>query len=691
MHYFQKVKEITRLNISDSLLTSLVFEMSRFSDKEFTAEVQRIQKDNNVVLDTPTRRQLRKKFYYGDIISDASLFPIKQCDYDSKKIEEAFEDCYNRLNTYDPVRIIESMKKRVAALEGNISPDCHMKDWLKNFESRRKNKLYSFVCIRVDQESFKESDYNESILTNLILKTYDSLENYRYLALIIQGELFDRENKCVTWELLYKAGIYAENFIQYKNEFFPFHKSEQIDNLTHFLNERKIKNASKLAEDLYSCISTGYRFEDCYISDNQDCKIALFKKIELDPAHIPCPSCNTIIQSGNSYPELFLRSWECKNPECPDRSKSGRGKRFDEYGVYRYFKLVENNKDNRIDDKLYQAFRRDVFNHENDWIKFLIKEYTYSKEKVFMYNINIKHKYNRIPVEFDPENLPIINNAVSSYPELPIVSFYRNVLKNITLNKGSSKLTKDLEIINDNSTSYIQSLKPGQIGTAITSPPYYNAREYSQWETMIMYFVDMIINCKVVYNSLARGGYYLYNIGDIVSEDNIYVKSNMSKHRVQLGFWSSMIFEIAGYTLTGNIIWDKGEVQSRRNSTVNLFSGYVKCINCYEHILVFRKGDYEKLSNSVERITPVIKINSKGENTYKHTAPYPIELVNLIKPYLDEKRYVLDPFLGSGTTLKWCKKTGTKGVGTELDKEYFELCKKNIFESNDQITVYDIM
>ena len=409
----------------------------------------------------------------------------------------------------------------------------------------------------------------------------------------------------------------------------------------------------------------------------------------MDNSNVPCPSCNTIIQSGNSYPEVFLRSWECKNPSCPDRSKSGRGKRFDEYGVYRYFKLVENDKDNLISTDLYQSFRRDIFNHNNDWRDFLIKEYTYSNEKIFMYNCTIDNVHNRILVNYDTSTMMRPKNSVSIYDELPIVILFNRILNNVNFSSGDKLLNDDLEIINDNSTYFVQTLKEGQIGTAITSPPYYNAREYSQWGTMIMYFVDMLLNCKAIYNALAPNSYYLYNIGDIVSEDNIYVVSNMSKHRLQLGFLSCMIFELAGYNLTGNIIWDKGEVQSKRNSTVNLISGYVKCINCYEHILVFRKGNYEHLSNSVEQITPVIKINNRGENTYKHTAPYPLELVELIKPYVNKELYILDPFLGSGTTLKWCRLNKLKGIGTELNSTYYELCKNNIYGINEQLSFFD--
>jgi len=689
MSYFEKVKEIVKLDIPDELLTAIVFEMGRFSDKGFTYEIHSLQKREGIVIDTPTRKVLRKKFYYGDYYSLITPYDIAYCNYEFENIEKAFEDCYHRLNTYDQTKIIESMKQRLSDLRENTDSDSNMHTWLDYYDARRANKSYSFVALRLDQELFASSGYNENIITDFISRTYNSLENYRHLAIVIQGEIYNKYKKCITWNLLYKAGIYAENFILYKDKFSPFHKDKQIDSLTAFLDERKIQKAASLSKMFYSGISTGYKYEDCYVSDNQDCKILIYKKIELDNTRIPCPSCNTTIQSGNSYPETFLRSWECKNPSCPDRSKSGRGKRFDEYGVYRYFKLVENDVDNIISTELYQSFRRDVFSHNNDWMEFLIKEYTYSNENIFMHNCTIDNAYNRIPVSYDISDGFLPTNAAKKYSDLPIVKLYRSILRNLDFRTGDSVLSDEITIVNDNSSYYLQTIKPGQIGTAITSPPYYNAREYSQWSTLLMYLVDMLINCKAVYNALAPGSYYLYNIGDIVSEDNIFVVSNMSKHRVQLGFLSCMIFELAGYTLTGNIIWDKGEVQSKRNSTVNLVSGYVKCVNCYEHVLVFRKGKYERLSNSVEQITPVIKINSKGENTYKHTAPYPLELVELVRPYVNSNLYVLDPFLGSGTTLRWCKHNGFKGIGTELNKEYYELCKENIAHENMQISIFD--
>lgn len=681
MSYFKKVKNILNLQISDDLLKCIVFEMSRYFDKSFIVELKRIQKENEIIFDTPSRKMLRMKYYYGTIYPIKAKFEISSFSYSKNDVENTFEDCYNRLNTYNPKSIIESMKKKVLDLESNNVGDTNMKAWLDYYNSKISKKSYSFASFLLTQDYFENHNYDENLLFDFINKSYDGLENYRYLALIVKGEIFDKHGECITWKLLYKAGIYAENFIQFFGKFNAFHKDKQILNLTKFLCERNIKDAKKLASDFYSCISTGFKFEDCYISDNQDCKILILKKIELDSDNVPCPSCNTTIQSGNSFPEMFLKSWECKNPSCPDRSKSGRGKRFDEYGTFRYFKLVENNDNNIVDEKTYQAFRRDVFDHNSDWVEFLLKEYTYYGENVLLLNYKKSIKlFGRNNIEINVFDNKLKENSVKKFFELPIYKLLKSSLNGylICQNPGKTILNSNIEIINSDSSQYLQNLKEGQIGAAITSPPYYNAREYSQWGTLIMYLVDMLINCKSVFDKLNKGGYYLYNIGDIVSEDNIYVVSNMSKHRIQLGFLSALIFEIAGFNLTGDIIWDKGEVQSKRNSTVNLFSGYVKCVNCYEHVLVFRKGPFEKISNSVKRITPVIKINSKGVNTYKHTAPYPEELVALIADYIDKKYYLLDPFLGSGTTLKWCNNNRIKGLGIELNKEYYELCLKNL-------------
>ena len=674
----KKINEIKKLlpnDVEECLLISAIFDVSRKYDNEFIKELKKIKKNMGITIGTIERNKLRKAYYY----SLPNKYNIK-FSYTDEQLSEVLDDFVARLKNYDSNTIISSLEKRIEDVGSNRLSN-NTKKWLNQYNKKREKWSYSLLILKVNQQLFSKLDNSIDKLTSFIYNTYDKLENYRYLTVIFDNDLVDNNGKNITWQVIYKMSIFAENFIQFKGKFFPFHKDKQIEKLARFLKERKIDNYEQMSANFYENISYGFKFEDCYVSSDFNKKILVLKKIELDEANVPCPSCMTTIQQGNSYPEMFLRSWECKNPKCPDRSKSGRGKRFDEYGVYRYFKLSEGNKNNIIDNDLYKNWHRDIFDANLDCVEYLIRTYSWNSETICLVNFeNYNKKLNRNI--FIDDNMNLFKMSDITYKKLPIVILFSRIFNqiNIDINKKEKKLLLELDVYNQNSTIYLKKIAMDQIGAAITSPPYYNAREYSQWDNLIMYLIDMMINANSVYSSLIDNSYYLYNIGDIVSEDNIYVNSNMSKHRIQLGFLSCMFFEIIGYNLCGNIIWDKGEVQSKRNSTINLFSGYIKPVNCYEHMFVFNKGIDLNDNSKIVKIGPVIKINNKGENKYKHTAPYPLELVSQIKPFAYKDKYILDPFLGSGTTLIWCRDNNYKGIGFELNKEYYNLCKKNIFE-----------
>ena len=130
----------------------------------------------------------------------------------------------------------------------------------------------------------------------------------------------------------------------------------------------------------------------------------------------------TTIQSGNSFPEVFLKSWECKNPSCPDRSKSGRGKRFDEFGTYRYFKMVEDDPNNIVDSKMYKAWKRDIFSSGEKWLDMIVKYYAWSGEKIGIDGFQASNSLGNRKLEqirFD-DCLPV-DDSVDSYSKLPLV------------------------------------------------------------------------------------------------------------------------------------------------------------------------------------------------------------------------------------------------------------------------------
>ena len=675
-----KTKSKFDIQINDSILFDLLFETHRYFDKQF---VELLHHDE-IVLKQDYRDRLRLYFYYGSksLIEDIVDIPFHR--YQATVEDKAFvlNSFLYRCEKYDEKKIVYSIEEKYTQIINNSTEDNYSK-WLDYYEQKRQsNSDFSLFVMNYSMEDYVKDNYDINQILNRIAKIYDRLENYRHFVFLLNGTILNEENEDITWRLVYKIGIFCENFIQFKGKFSPYKKNKQIKILQEYLDEKFSDNKDnnlEIAQNFYKDISTGFVFEDCLVSDTQNAIVLIYKKIKLDTSSVPCPVCNTTIQSGNSFPLMFLRSYECKNPSCKQRSKSGRGKRFDEYGVYRYLKLIENNKDNIIEEDLYKKWRRDVFSSNNDVFEMILKYYAWAGERVCIFkNAKISDTYNRIVIYYK-DNLDDTDTQYN-FDNLPICKLFDG-LKNILVKRattGTLSLQKDIEIINDNSTNFLQKLLPNQVGCSITSPPYYNAREYSTWTNILLYLIDMMDNAKSVYDVLQNNGYYFYNIGDIVDRDNLYVNSNMSKKRLQLGFLSCLFFEKLGYNLVGNIIWDKGEVQSKRNSTLNHFSGYVKCINCYEHVFIFKKGRENKYLSGIKKITPVIKINSKGENLYRHSAPYPMDLVNLINPFVDKDKYVLDSFLGSGTTLKWCQENNYKGIGIELNNNYYLIAKENL-------------
>lgn len=61
----------------------------------------------------------------------------------------------------------------------------------------------------------------------------------------------------------------------------------------------------------------------------------------------------------------------------------------------------------------------------------------------------------------------------------------------------------------------------------------------------------------------------------------------------------------------------------------------------------------------------------------------PLKLMDrLLLPFTDEGDLIVDPFVGSGTTLIWCKKNDREGVGIELDEETFYIARNRIEDEN---------
>ena len=85
--------------------------------------------------------------------------------------------------------------------------------------------------------------------------------------------------------------------------------------------------------------------------------ILVFHKHRLDNTRYPCPVYGTLKVNGNTQSEIGLKSWECKNLKCFERSKSNREKRF---SLKTLFTQSRQNKENKIDDNFIKKWRKDI-------------------------------------------------------------------------------------------------------------------------------------------------------------------------------------------------------------------------------------------------------------------------------------------------------------------------------------------
>lgn len=147
------------------------------------------------------------------------------------------------------------------------------------------------------------------------------------------------------------------------------------------------------------------------------------------------------------------------------------------------------------------------------------------------------------------------------------------------------------KIYNINCLDGLKSMDNESIDLMVTSPPYYNAREYSQWNTVEEYMRDMKDIFAELYRCMKNHKYIVVNVGDVVCQVK---KAKWSVRKLPLGAMFTMMLEDIGFQFIDDYIWDKGEPQSKRHLGNPPYPFYQYPINCYEHILVFVKHELDK-------------------------------------------------------------------------------------------------
>ena len=240
----------------------------------------------------------------------------------------------------------------------------------------------------------------------------------------------------------------------------------------------------------------------------------------------------------------------------------------------------------------------------------------------------------------------------------------------------------------------LQAIPSRSVDGAVTSPPYYNAKSYASWPNIYCYLHDMFNIAREVHRVLKDGSVFLFNIFDYFDNENSIVFSAMGKKRMILGAYTVHLFRSAGFQVRGNIIWDKGEIEGKRNFNQGNHSPYYQApFNCWEHIFIFSKGEPEEAHADypfVLRLRPVFKMFN-GENTLGHSAPYPKEIPELLLDRLDLGNTVLDPFSGSMTTGRAAFAKKFRSISIDCHREYCDLGLNLLETETRQLSMFEAL
>ena len=240
----------------------------------------------------------------------------------------------------------------------------------------------------------------------------------------------------------------------------------------------------------------------------------------------------------------------------------------------------------------------------------------------------------------------------------------------------------------------------------VTSPPYFNAPfDYQGLFTNYEKYLEVLRQSfREAYRVLQDGRIFALNIDDMLVDGIKY----------PIVADSIKIMQNAGFRYRDKIVWKKpdGYLRISKRSGVllqNPFPMYFYPDNLLESIVIFQKGkfNYHSKSKEIRELSKVDKKEFQDNNWHKtlwemtnvlpgsylekNIAAFPEELpYRIIKLFSYVGETVLDPFAGSGTTLKVARRLKRNSVGIEIIRDLEQTIRKKLqFDGQISITNND--
>lgn len=236
---------------------------------------------------------------------------------------------------------------------------------------------------------------------------------------------------------------------------------------------------------------------------------------------------------------------------------------------------------------------------------------------------------------------------------------------------------------------FLTEIPSNSIQLVITSPPYNIGKEYEKRSRIEEYLRQQKAVISSCHRILKPTGSICWQVGNYVDNGSI----------IPLDSLLFPVFSALGLKMRNRIVWhfEHGLHCSRR------FSGR------YETIMWFTKSENYSFNLDPVRVpqkypgkkyfkgpkTGQYSCNPLGKNPgdvwqipnvknnhvekTEHPCQFPVELVErILLATTNEGDWVLDPFLGAGTTVVAAVRNGRRGAGAEVSKDYAKIAHERI-------------
>ncbi len=292
--------------------------------------------------------------------------------------------------------------------------------------------------------------------------------------------------------------------------------------------------------------------------------------------------------------------------------------------------------------------------------------------------------------------------TVISLREIPRLARDESLAEEVLAKQGNLETEHKIYCDDSRRMTHVAS---SSVHLVVTSPPYWTLKKYElidgqlgmiqDYEGFLDELTKVISECHRV---LVPGGRFVCVVGDVCIP-----RRKIGKHVVYpLHSDITIRARRSGFDNLTPILWYKiasARYEANTYSTIlgKPYEPNAVVKNDVEFILIQRKpGPYRKPTTDQRRMSYIPRKyyeqwfrqlwNITGTSSREHPAPFPLELATrLVRMYSFTGDTVLDPFLGTGTTMLAAMSSGRNSIGYEIDPKFVQLARKRMEEESSKL------